>query len=103
LPITGTGLKWKTLDLSTKYRLVAGFITGLETMIMNNDTSKSNGNDQSPPQLWAARYIRSTVRNVVHDRLPVGGWLRDIATSENWRMNTIVRRHRDQSVTTKNP
>ncbi|MDD1687156.1 hypothetical protein [Methanoregula sp.] len=29
------------------------------------------------------------------DRMPVGGWIREIATSENWRTTTIVQRHRD--------
>jgi hypothetical protein len=30
-------------------------------------------------------------------RMPAGGWLRDVATSENWRTNTIVQRHRDRA------
>jgi len=71
-------------------------------MKMSNDTMKRNGNESFHPQAWAAQYIRTTVRSAVHDRLPVGGWLCDIATSENWQMNTVVRRHRDQSVTTHN-
>lgn len=32
-------------------------------------------------------------------RMPVMGWIRDIATSENWRTTTIVRRHRDSATT----
>ena len=28
-------------------------------------------------------------------RMPAGGWLREVATSENWRTTTIVQRHRD--------
>jgi hypothetical protein len=32
-------------------------------------------------------------------RMPAGGWIQEIAPSENWRTTTIVRRHRD-SVTT---
>ena len=31
------------------------------------------------------------------DRMPAGGWLREIATSENWRTTTIVQRHRDRA------
>ena len=30
-------------------------------------------------------------------RMPAGGWLKDIATNENWRTTTIVRRHRDRA------
>ncbi|MCK9579412.1 MAG: hypothetical protein M0Q92_03055 [Methanoregula sp.] len=30
-------------------------------------------------------------------RMPAGGWIRDIATSENWRTTTIVQRHRDRA------
>jgi len=29
-------------------------------------------------------------------RMPVGGWLKEVATSENWRTTTIVQRHRDR-------
>ena len=30
-------------------------------------------------------------------RMPAGGWIRDVATSENWRTTTIVQRHRDRA------
>jgi len=30
-------------------------------------------------------------------RMPAGGWIREIATSENWRTTTIVQRHRDRA------
>jgi len=30
-------------------------------------------------------------------RMPAGGWLKDIATNENWRTTTIVQRHRDRA------
>lgn len=36
-------------------------------------------------------------------RMPAGGWFRDVATSENWRTTTIVRRHRDRAVMTPAP
>jgi hypothetical protein len=32
-------------------------------------------------------------------RMPVMGWIREIAHGENWRTATIVRRHRDSAVT----
>ena len=32
-------------------------------------------------------------------RMPVMGWIREIAPSENWRTTTILRRHRDSSLT----
>jgi len=32
-------------------------------------------------------------------RMPAMGWIRDIATSENWRTTTIVQRHRDSAST----
>jgi hypothetical protein len=32
-------------------------------------------------------------------RMPAMGWIRDIATSENWRTTTIVQRHRDRAAT----
>jgi len=43
--------------------------------------------------------IIKTVRETPH-RMPAGGWIREIATSENWRTTTIVRRHRDQAAMT---
>jgi hypothetical protein len=30
-------------------------------------------------------------------RMPAGGWIRDVALSENWRTTTIVQRHRDRA------
>ncbi|MGB7787975.1 hypothetical protein [Methanoregula sp.] len=30
-------------------------------------------------------------------RMPAGGWLKEVATSENWRTTTIVLRHRDRA------
>jgi hypothetical protein len=33
-------------------------------------------------------------------QMPAGGWLKDIAMSENWRTTTIVQRHRDRATTT---
>ncbi len=36
-------------------------------------------------------------------RMPVGGWFREIATSENWRTTTIVQRHRDRAAITPAP
>jgi hypothetical protein len=30
-------------------------------------------------------------------RMPAEGWLREVATSENWRTTTIVQRHRDRA------
>jgi hypothetical protein len=30
-------------------------------------------------------------------RMPAGGWLKEVATSENWRTTTIVQRHRDRA------
>ena len=29
--------------------------------------------------------------------MPAGGWIREVATSENWRTTTIVQRHRDRA------
>ena len=37
------------------------------------------------------------------DRMPAGGWIREIATSENWRTTTIVQRHRDRAAMTPTP
>jgi hypothetical protein len=30
-------------------------------------------------------------------RMPAEGWIREVATSENWRTTTIVQRHRDRA------
>lgn len=46
--------------------------------------------------------IVSAVGETPH-RMPAGGWIREIATSENWRTATIVLRHRDQAATTLVP
>ncbi len=31
-------------------------------------------------------------------RMPAGGWFSEVATNEDWRTTTIVRRHRDRAV-----
>lgn len=46
-----------------------------------------------------AREGSHTVTRAHPHRMPAGGWIREIATSENWRTTTIVRRHRDSAAT----
>lgn len=59
-------------------------------------------NDQTPeektgfPVRPVLDGIVKAVRETPH-RMPAGGWIREIATSENWRTTTVVRRHRDQA------
>ncbi|NMB79159.1 MAG: hypothetical protein GYA23_08705 [Methanomicrobiales archaeon] len=50
----------------------------------------------------AAHHARSgsdATTPVSPHRMPAGGWIREIATSENWRTTTIVQRHRDRAAT----
>ena len=48
----------------------------------------------------AAQQVRdepeSMTRAAPHS-MPAGGWIREIAPSENWRTTTIVQRHRDRA------
>ncbi len=59
------------------------------TMHTGPAAGKSDQQDRPGPETGTA----------MHHRMPVGGWIREIATSENWRSTTIVRRHRDSAAT----
>jgi hypothetical protein len=65
--------------------------SGRETMMTTN-------NDHAPGQNpHHAREGSNTITRASPRRMPAGGWIREIATSENWRTTTVVRRHRDRA------
>jgi hypothetical protein len=59
-------------------------------MTTNSNPDPGTGHEQ------ARDGSRTGTRAQPH-RMPVMGWIRDIATSENWRTTTIVQRHRDRA------
>lgn len=61
----------------------------------NQTTKKRSGSTTSSG--WDS--LLNAARSTPH-RMPAGGWLTEVATSENWRTTTIVQRHRDQAITT---
>lgn len=78
----------------------AGSGTGEDAM-----TAHQNHTHEPVPG-HAAHYARegaaSTGRAGPHT-MPAGGWIKDIATNENWRTTTIVQRHRDRAAITPSP
>jgi len=63
-------------------------------MTLNNKSRDGPSSGCTGHQLMAAcRKIRAHTS----ERMPAGGWLREIAMGENWRTTTIVQRHRDRA------
>jgi hypothetical protein len=65
-------------------------------------TTDSNQTPEKMPG-GTVRPVLDGILNAVREtprRMPAGGWFREVATSENWRTTTIVRRHRDQAMMT---
>jgi hypothetical protein len=62
-------------------------------------TTDNNQNTELTP----ARAVRPVLEGLLKAvretprRMPAGGWLKEVATSENWRTTTIVQRHRDRA------
>jgi hypothetical protein len=61
----------------------------------NPDEETQTGHTTRP--VWDG--ILNAARSTPHC-MPAGGWLAEIATSENWRTTTIVQRHRDRAMMT---
>jgi len=65
-------------------------------MNMNNNHPIKNDPRPVPNH---ARATSGSDEHTAPQRLPAGGWLREISTRENWRTTTIVHRHRDRAAT----
>ena len=60
----------------------------------------SNSNQTPQKQGCTVRPVLDGILNTARstpNRMPAGGWFREIATNENWRTTTIVQRHRDRA------
>jgi hypothetical protein len=57
------------------------------------DMEKKSGQTVRPVLDNILKTVRTTPL-----RMPAGGWLKEIATNENWRTTTIVQRHRDRAM-----
>jgi len=68
-------------------------------------TKNSNQSPEKNPVPATGQVLNSIIRAARNSpqRMPAGGWFRDVATSENWRTTTIVRRHRDRAMMTPAP
>jgi hypothetical protein len=58
----------------------------------NQTPEKSAGRTMRPVLDGILKSIRETPL-----RMPAGGWFSEVATNEDWRTTTIVRRHRDRA------
>jgi len=66
---------------------------------MTTDSSQNRGKKSG----YTVRPVLDTILKAVRTtplRMPAGGWLKEIATNEEWRTTTIVRRHRDRAMMT---
>jgi hypothetical protein len=63
---------------------------------MTTTTSQNSGTGTGHAPHHAREGSHHSVRTH-QSRMPAGGWLREVATSENWRTTTIVQRHRDRA------
>jgi hypothetical protein len=61
--------------------------------MINNNTQENNPR----PVPDHARAISSNDEHTPFQRLPAGGWVREVSCRENWRTTTIVHRHRDEA------
>lgn len=61
----------------------------------SQDMEKKSGHTVRPVLDNILNAVRTTPL-----RMPAGGWFEEIATNENWRTSTIVRRHRDRAMMT---
>jgi hypothetical protein len=62
-------------------------------------TTHNNQKPEKKPGL-TIRHVRDGILSVACStphRMPAGGWLREVATNEDWRTTTIVQRHRDRA------